>query len=472
MKIYIYIFILISLCYIVTKGQQPSLYNTHTLTEATINPYVGVFDDIACRRIASNFFVSSIYVNGYAKNEILKNLDWNAIIKGQYTALNAGDFDSPNHYRIFNDLFVNFLTIKYLLNEAYQTELMLNLGIRSLFGARGRNNFLSSITDTFNYDLFQSNSPHYFNAKGYGYVGSAIELGWRSEIDILPDMVVGAKLSYIEGIAGAQANWKATVSDIQSDSSIALTYSANGFYSHSGQAFSIEEILPRFRNPGLSLSFGMQQSIGEGLKYSIVIKDLGFIRWRNATYLLPQIDQATYSIDSSGMGWIDRQYIVNQIESRIVSRNKIQMLPLRIEAGLGYIVAGFYNIHAHASYIPHIQNIFLNTMHDLHWGWLHSIVNIGYNNDRVLHTGLNLLVRTTRFEAYVGTENIYSTYQAIKYYTSKDYSFGRTVAWSLHFGFAYKLGNCGGDNKAFGKKNDLMDFKGKGKKGAVNCYEF
>lgn len=464
-KIYFFLSILL-LPRVVLYAQIPSLYNTHTLAESVVNPYVGVFDDNACRVFASNFLVPNLYANAYLRSDILPKYNWNPYIKDNAT-LQWKMFDSKNNLRAHADMNWDILTVKWLVNKTYQSELMVNYGIRGAGGGKVHSNFLTAISDTMNILKLQSLDNEILRLKANGYLTKCLEFGWRSDDILFEDMNVGVKVSYYDGISAVSSKLRLSAFEQQTDSSIHVKYKGNLFISDAPEN-AAQMILPQFKNIGLAVAFGFEHVLWDEVKYSVCIKDLGFISFANSTYNIQNFEDSVL-IQKTGMYNSDRRRVWNEILARSTTRSKFYVLPTRIEVGAGYTPFEALNARVLVSYIPSYQMAQANVMGDFHWDRFHGIVNVGYGNDRMLQAGLSFLMRTTRWEAFLGCENIYNTIGAVKLGIEQDYSdLQAGEGFSLNLGFAYKLGSCNTSST----RNDALKFKSGGRGGGISCPKF
>lgn len=464
-KIYFFLSILLFFR-VALYAQIPSLYNTHTLAESVVNPYVGVFDDNACRVFASNFLVPNLYANAYLRSDILPKYNWNPYLK-DHAALQWKIFDSQNNLRAHADVNLDILTVKWLVNKSYQAELMVNYGIRGAGGGKMRTNFLSEISDTMDILGLRSLDKEVLRLKANGYLAKCLEFGWRSDDILFEDMNVGVKVSYYDGISAASSKMQLSSFEQQADSSIHINYKGNLFVSDAPES-ATGFILPQFKNIGLAVAFGFEHVLWDELKYSVCVKDLGFISFANSTYNIQNF-QDTVLVRKTGMYASDRRRVWNEILARSTTRSKFYLLPTRVEVGAGYTPFEALNTRLLVSYIPSYQMVQANLMGDLHWDRFHGIINLGYGNDRMLQAGLTFLVRTTRWEAFLGCENIYNTIGAVKLGIEKDYSNLKAgEGMALNLGFAYKLGSCNTSST----RNDALKFKNGGRGGGISCPKF
>src|SRR3546814_591366 len=101
------------------QAQHYSLYNSGTLAESVENPWVSVFED-ACGIVASNFFIPTINGDGFLQGDAAQGgreyIFWNRKVPP------LGNLQNKNHVNLYNHL--NVITVKYLYDEATQTEFL------------------------------------------------------------------------------------------------------------------------------------------------------------------------------------------------------------------------------------------------------------------------------------------------------------------------------------------------------------
>src|SRR5690606_20990368 len=103
--------------------------------------------------------------------------------------------------------------------------------------------------------------------------------------DVTKRLGLGVKLSYLSGVLYNDLDIKSSDFDINTAANT-YTLHLKGKYRSN---FSTEEpeslaAMPGFQNPGAALTIGMNYKLRHGWFVLANVKDIGFIRWNNASY--------------------------------------------------------------------------------------------------------------------------------------------------------------------------------------------
>jgi hypothetical protein len=109
------------------------------------------------------------------------------------------------------------------------------------------------------------------------------QIGFTYREQINKNLAFGIKISALSGIAyqNLQVNSSSIVID-QSNNSVDLHLQGkNQMYGGTLSQLNAQDLLPKFRNPGLSVSIGTSYKDENGVTLQGNIKNLGFIHWNN-----------------------------------------------------------------------------------------------------------------------------------------------------------------------------------------------
>lgn len=204
--------------------------------------------------------------------------------------------------------------------------------------------------------------------------------------------------------------------------------------------------LPGFRNPGFSISGGIEKRFGSTLKFTLGFKDLGKIRWkeRGERILLEPgdvIEIEEFSLLSKSRA----EEELNRIRAEYGRPAEYTTpLPARFEAGASMVVHPQYTASLVAGYLSKFERADLSLINDFSYGDFHLILNAGYNTYQNMQLGLNFLVRSPTVDFFIGSDNLLPTSRLIRSARREGYAYDSATGGNLNIGFALKLGYCEG----------------------------
>ncbi|QEC53418.1 hypothetical protein EDD80_103168 [Anseongella ginsenosidimutans] len=467
-KASIFLFLLI-LGYGSIQAQHYSLYNSRTLAESVENPWVSAFED-ACGIVASNFFIPTVNGDGFLQGdgaEAGRNfLFWNEKLEEPLS-----DPQGKNHLNVYGHM--NVITIKYLFDKANQTEFLFDHSVKSMSAATVKNmtvnlaqgeGFISSTPYTSDMGPMNMNLFHYLYAE--------TSLGVRRRFD--ETFAAGIKLSYLSGIAHMDAG---------------IGYSEGVYYPGTdemefmmrGQAeyttysndLGISDFLPSFRNPGFSISGGIEKKMSETFKFTLGIKDLGLINWKEKGEQVILAPEDVISVENFSVLTKNRaEAEIDDIRAQYAEAHTYRTaLPTRFEAGASLNVHPNYTANVLVGYFTKYKRADLNLINDFKYQDFHLILNAGYNTYENLLVGLNFLIRSPRVDFFIGSDNLLPSIKVNRQINNEGYHYDSRTAANMNFGFALRLGPCEGvGNFLNADWLNLRDKRGKRRK--EECFTF
>jgi len=269
-------------------GQQFSQYNTNTLYDSFENPSQRAFIPDSSKQFAFNFLLPNINLNFFLGGDAqatLKSRYFLSYYNNSTLKIGQGKFNrlnlNANAYLLMAKMFTS-LNGDAEVGFSWQTKLEgratisdESIGLLNGTGSfQNGNNYTNVLNDNYSYQVY-----HQFS------------LTYREKIT--KDFAFGAKLSLLLGIYASNLNITQSalsVDTANSAASLAAKGSLNSAYIPGN--FGGTDLLPTFRSPGASISFGASYRTEDGFFIQGNVKDLGFIHWSSRSY--------TYNFDNSG----------------------------------------------------------------------------------------------------------------------------------------------------------------------------
>lgn len=451
------------------QAQHYSLYNSGTLAESVENPWVSVFDN-ACGFVASNFFIPTVNGDGFLQGDAAEAgrefLFWDRKLQQPLS-----DPDAKNHLNVYGHL--NVITVKYLYDQATGTELLFDHSVRSMNAATVKN-ITVNLAQGGSFPIQNTYPPGTgpLNSNLFHYLYAETSIGARRRFD--ESFSAGVKLSYLSGIAHfdggigySDGNYFAAVDQMD------FKIRGEAEYTTYANDLGISDFLPSFRNPGFSISGGIEKRMDERFKFTLAVKDLGVINWKEKgeqVVLTPAqvIDVENFSVLNKNGAKAELDSIRAQYATAHTYRTA---LPTRFEAGGSLDVHPNYTANVLVGYFTKFKRADLNLINDFKYGDFHLILNAGYNTYHNFLLGLNFLIRSPRVDFFVGSDNLLPSIKVNRQLNDRNYQFSSRTAANVNFGFALRLGACDGSG-AFLDAGwlNLRDKRGKRRK--EDCFNF
>jgi len=419
------------------SAQQYALFGTKTMFDAFENVAQKSFTLDSSRKFSSNFFLPYFGVNaanvGDAEYAVRK-LTQQGVNDTRTLLIGTG---AINHLYENSNIYV--ATFRLFKSYKYQKEIGLSWQIRSDVNLDYTNETLA-IFDS--YSRFKSDTPldGIFNNKGYQQSYHQFSFTYRENYN--KRLAFGVKASLLSGILYNKLDIRN--SSLYIDNNInTLAIRLDGTYASNfsdTDEINKNTLLPNFKNPGLSLSFGTNYTTKKGLYLMANIKDLGFIWWRSGT------KKAT----------VNQTKFLTQINSESSNNNQeirdIFLLSQQSEKFLAATNAKFdvYVSKQYDFYKPALivsKNLFykggdiafVNTI--IHQNISASVTPL-YNFNHIFMIGIQGKYQTPNFEIFGGTDNLFSTFNQARgiYNSNADIGSGPNGA-SVYMGVGIKFGN-------------------------------
>lgn len=449
------------------RAQHYSLYNSGTLAESVENPWVSAFDE-ACGFVASNFFIPTVNGDGFLQGDAAESsreyLFWDRKLQEP-----LGDPQAKNYLNAYGHM--NVLTVKYLYDKETGTEFLFDHSVRSMTGATIKNMTvnLGQGNGFVTADPYTSEMGP-LNMDFFHYLYAETSLGVRRSFD--ETFSAGVKLSYLSGIAhfGGGIGYSTGQYYPGRDEMEFMTRAAAEYTTYSND-LGVSDFLPRFRNPGFSISGGIEKKLDDYLKFTVGVKDLGFIRWKEKGEQIVLAPEDIISVQDFGV--LSKEALetkLNQVRADYAELHTYTTaLPARFEAGASMDLHPNYTANLLVGYLTKFKRADLNLINDFKYRDFHLIVNAGYNTYDNLLLGLNFLIRSPRVDFFIGSDNLLPSVKLNRQLNNEDYRYQSRTAANINFGFALRLGPCGGA----GLEADWLNLRdSRGKRRKEKCFTF
>ena len=410
------------------SAQQYGLFHTNTLFDAFENPAQRAFVLDYSRQFASNFFLPNLGLNGGNKGDV------NYAIK---TRLNEGEIDTEQipagnntRNKFYGNANVYLLTFRSYLSWRDNKEIGFSWQVRA-DGDADYTNETAIAAKTFG--RLNTSQDGLFNGDGYAQTYHQFSLTYRQ--DETDELAFGGKLSLLSGItynSGRVDESSLTVNP--RSSSVALQGVYKGSFLKKDD-IDKKMLIPDFKNPGLSLSFGSSyRDAASGIFLMGNLKDLGFIRWNKNSSTAVINDVIT----------LNRNPGANDLARRVsalVSNKAVQgsfYTPTNAKAD--FLISKTYGLYTPGFIVS--KNIFYNggdvvlvntfKMNEFSLAFVPA-----YNMNKIVLFGAQGMYQTPNFEFFMGTDNLFKSSTLLK---STSYSSTGTIGASFYMGLNIKFG--------------------------------
>lgn len=448
-------------------AQQFAQYNTGTLYDSFENPSQKAFIADSSRKIAFNLFFPNFNTDLTLSGAGERSLQSRAFL-GRYT--DALPVSGKNYN------YINTRANAYLFMLKLHTSLDGNqeVGLFAETKAEGRGAFSdASIGVLADNSTFPSNSytdvfNNRFNYQVYHQIGAT----YRTDVD--DRLSFGVKLSGLLGVVYNKVNINRSVVNFDRPNDQAFLSLEGDYYaSFEPGKFTKHDLLPSFRNPGASISFGTSYIADDKTHVQFNIKDLGFIHW-NKQSLVGHFNNTGVIQGLSERGVEDSitRTVAAVVQSQGVERSFTSPTDARMEisASRAYWVNG-----SDLKYTPTVilsKQLFYTgftgvLVNHFQYNNLVATLTGTYDDMKYLSLGVQLMVKTPNTEFFIGSERIGQTASlaslALNDDPNRTINAGRYTGGNFYMGFSFKFGKIMehqanasyvpmGDNRSFIKR--------------------
>lgn len=411
------------------RAQQYSLFNTNTLFDSFENPAQKSFVLDYSRQFASNFLFP------YAGTTAANRGDASYTIK---TKLNDGNFNTSaipigdNARNVgYQTTNVYLLTFRAFTDYRDHKELGFSWQLRS--DAYGDYSNETAVAFRQANRLNQSQSG-LFNGNGYEQTYHQFSINYREDYD--DQLAFGFKASLLSGIVFNEGYIDHSALTVNGNrQSIALKGAYRSNFLHEDD-LAYKMLVPDFKNPGVSASFGTTYAAPSGVFLMANIKDLGFIHWNKLSTTVLVDDVITLDKSQSN----DSKKFQRQLVSLVNRNNKLGGFFTPTNAKIDFLISknfGFYypnfivskNVFYHGGDVVLVNNFKFNEVS--------LSLAPTYNLNQFMLLGAQAMYQTPNFELFVGTDNLMKSTSIFKASTFEN---TRSIGASLYVGFSFKFG--------------------------------
>lgn len=419
-----------------TQAQQYALFGTRTMFDAFENPSQKSFTLDSSRKFSSNFFLPYFGANAANQGDTeyaVRRLTQAGVNDTRSIPIGTGRI---NHFYENSNIYV--ATFRLFRSYKYQKEMGLAWQIRSDAHIDYTNETLALFDS---YTRFPENTQlnGIFNTKGYQQTYHQFSFTYRENYN--KRLAFGLKASLLSGILYNDLNIVNSNFFVSPEANalaigIAGTYSSNF---NDTNEINKSNILPTFKNPGLSLSFGTNYTTKKGLFLMANVKDLGFIWWRSRTQrtTISQskiIEDLAFNQSNTNDEIRDIFELDQQSKSFTAATNA--KLDVYVSKQFGFYKPGF--VVSKNLFYKGGDIALVNTFNYRNFSG--SITPL-YNLNKIFMVGLQGKYQTPNFEVFMGTDNLKSSFSLARGIRSSDANIGSGPnGGSFYMGIGIKFG--------------------------------
>lgn len=449
------------------SAQQFSQYNTGTLYDAFENPSQKAFVPDTSRKIAFNLFFPNFNADITLSGSVQKTLQSRAFL-GRYTE------DLSLSGKNFNYIKGNVSAYLFMLKLYTSLEGNQEVGIFAETKSEARGAFTdASVAILADNTILANNSytdlfNNRFNYQVYHQIGAT----YRTDVD--DRLSFGVKLSALLGIVYNKVNIDRSVVNFDRPNDQAfLSLEGNYYASFEPGKFTKHDLLPSFRNPGASISFGTSYLTDDKTHVQFNIKDLGFIHW-NKQSLVGHFNNTGVIQGLSERGVEDS--VANTTSALVQSNGVARSFTSPTDARMELSASKAYWLNgSNIKYTPTVilsKELFYTGFTGAwvnHFQYNNFVATLTgtYDDMRYLSLGVQFMVKSPNAEFFIGSERIGQTANlaslALNNDPTRTINAGRYTGSNFYMGFSFKFGGViehrenasyipMGDNRSFIKR--------------------
>lgn len=412
------------------QAQQFGLFNTNTLFDAFENPAQRAFISDDSRQYASNFLFPTGGLNASNRGDASYTLQ---------RKLNDGFIDTQNmpigmnnRNRLYGGSNVYLFTFRTSPFYQNNKELGFSWQVRSDVYANYTNETLVALR---NYGRLNTSQQDLFNGDGYGQSYHQFSVNYR--VDYGDGIAVGLKAGILSGITYNHAEvTQSGLTAAPDQLSVRLTgkYKASFLLT---EELDRNNLLPDFKNPGLSLSLGTTYRSASDVFIMANLKDLGFIRWnRNASTVI--LDNELITLNAGNAS--NSKELQRKIVDLLKRGNQRGAFYTATNAKVDFLISKTYNFYTPDLIIS--KNLFYNgadvvLVNNFKVEDFTFSVTPAFNMNQFLLFGLQGLYQTANFEFFAGTDNLL---KSAVVFNDASYAPKGVTGASLYLGLGIKFG--------------------------------
>lgn len=421
-----------------SNAQQFGLFNTNTLFDGFENPAQKTFQLDYSRKFSSNFFLPNFGVTSSNKgnNDFFRTL----INEGKYNArevpLGTSQYNTLSEHSNFY-----VATLKIFHSYKYQKEIGLSWQIKT-DGRVDYTNETLALLDS--YRRFEesgiTNFDEAFNNKGLAQSYHQFSLSYRENYD--KKLAFGVKLSLLSGITYnnltiTESNF--TQQGVENDILVKL----KGYYHASflkGDELKKRDLVPLFKNPGASVTFGTTYTAKNGTVIMANLKDLGVIRWGKTS----AVANFNKTIIISNPDTMTSKQVENKITDVVLNTSSRKAFYALTNAKVDFLISKSFSYYTPSLILS--KNVFYKggdvaLVNKFSYNNFSISAIPNYNIDGLMLFGAQGMYKTPNFEVYLGSDNLFKTISQVNGISSADATIGSGYnSASFYMGVGIKFG--------------------------------
>lgn len=428
------LFLLLSHCFLFANAQQYGLFNTKTLFDSFENPAQKSFVLDSSRKFASNFFLPYFGLNVAQKG----NSDFIRKITNERTLdRNLLLSSEGKQNTLYQNSNIYLLAFKVFQSHRYHKELGFAWQMRSDLQLDYTDESIA-LLDNFEQLRGVSEFPdNVLNNKGYGQTYHQFSFSYREDYN--KQWAFGAKLSLLSGITYNELDIDRSSLTINGDQ---LKLSFSGSYSANFREInqiSRRNLIPDFKNPGLSLSFGTTYKSKRGVFIMGNIKDLGFLKWHKNSY--KSAINVTENIDITGKS---ADEVATEVAYLTTANEEYGGFYTLTNAKADFLISREFGLYKPSLIVS--KNLFFKggdaaLVNEFRFNTLSLSAIPIYNFNNLFLFGAQFKHQTPNFEVFLGSDNLFKTYSQANGFRKKDANVGSGYnGGSFYMGVGIKFG--------------------------------
>ena len=421
------------------EAQQFGIFNTNTMFDGLENPAQKTFQLDYSRKYNSNFFLPSFGVTGSNKgnNDFVRRLI-------SERKIDASNVDlSSNHQNVVNfNSNIYIATLKIFQSYKYQKEIGLSWQIKS----EGRAEYTNETVAFFDsFRRFQdkglSEFDEAFNNKGIAQSYHQFSFSYRENYD--KKLAFGVKVSLLSGITYNKLNIlesNFTLDEAAGNIDVRLkgSYRANFL---KDDELSRRNLVPTFKNPGLSLTFGTTYTATNGTFIMANVKDLGVIRWAKSSVVADFND----NIEITDFDDLSSKAVENRITDLVINSTGRKAFYALTNARVDFLISRSFSFYTPSLILS--KNVFYKggdvaLVNKFSYNDFSVSAIPNYNIDGLVLFGMQGMYKTPNFEVFLGSDNLFKSVSVYNGLRSRDVTIGSGYSSaSFYMGVGIKFGN-------------------------------
>jgi len=434
-------------------SQQFSQYNTGTLYDSFENPSQKVFVADTSKKYAFNFLFPNFNANLFLTGDVQSAVKTRLFSSYYNTAALQVGAGKNNHLNVN----ANVYSLMFKVFSSFDGDQELGVALNTK--AEGRGLFSDETVAILNGpgSFPGNNYTNIFNDNFYYQVYQQIGFTYREQVD--RKFAFGIKVSALSGVDydKVQINSSRLIFDKPNDAAT-LELQGKSYKSGDEGKSLAQNLLPTFKNPGMSVSIGSTYKTPDGFTLQANIKDLGFIHW-NKTSDIYIFNNFGAPVTINGLSTAHREDSIYNKANFIVTKTS------KLTTDFATATNGLLELSASKTYIlggnetSKFSPTLIASKELMYTGFTAALVapvqiekyvmtlTSSYSDLKLFNLGGQLMIKTANSEFFIGSEKLYQTgsliYSGLKSSTAQVQTYSTPGAFTgadFFIGFSLKFG--------------------------------